>query len=88
VIEVYDPEGQQFEEHTSREGLIESDSFRELTGLATAVLATAVSRIQEDRGRKKSAGGSTQRKAADTLERLRVTGAECASGRRFEKAHS
>lgn len=71
VIEVNDPEGQQFEEHTSREGLIESDAFRELTGLATAVLVTAVNRINEDRGRKTSAGGSTQRKAADALDKLR-----------------
>ena len=71
VIEVYDPEGKQFEEHTSREGLIETDSFRELTGLATAVLVTAVNRIAEDRGRKQSAGSSTQRKTSDTLDRLR-----------------
>lgn len=71
VIEVHDPEGEQFEEYTSREGLIETDSFRELTGLATAVLTTAVNRIAEDRGRKQSAGGSTQRKASDTLDRLR-----------------
>lgn len=71
VIEVYDPAGEQFEEHTSREGLIETDAFRELTGLATAVLVTAVSRISEDRGRKTSAGGSTQRKAADALDKLR-----------------
>ncbi|MCA8880866.1 MAG: ATP-binding protein [Rhodobacteraceae bacterium] len=71
VIEVNDPEGVQFEEHTSREGLIETDSFRELTGLATTVLATAVNRISEDRGRKQSAGGSTQRKSEETLDRLR-----------------
>lgn len=71
VIEVYDPEGEQFEEHTSREGLIETDSFQELTGLATAVLTTAVNRIAEDRGRKQSAGGSIQRKTSDTLDRLR-----------------
>jgi signal transduction histidine kinase len=73
VIEVHDPEGKQFEEHTSREGLIETESFRELTGLATAVLTTAVNRISEDRGRKQSAGGSTQRKAANTLQKLRET---------------
>ena len=71
VIEVYDPEGVQFEEHTSREGLIETDSFQELTGLATAVLTTAVNRIAEDRGRKQSAGGPTQRKTSDTIDRLR-----------------
>lgn len=71
VIEVSDPEGQQFDEHTSREGLIETEAFRELTELATAVLATAVNRINEDRGRKTSAGGTTQRKAADALDKLR-----------------
>lgn len=71
VIEVFDPEGEQFEEHTSREGLIETDAFRELTGLATGVLVTAVNRINEDRGRKTSAGGTTQRRAADALDKLR-----------------
>jgi signal transduction histidine kinase len=71
VIEVFDPEGKQFEEHTSREGLIETDAFGELTGLATSVLVTAVNRISEDRGRKTSAGGPTQRKAADALDKLR-----------------
>lgn len=71
VIEVDDPEGEQFEEHTSREGLIETTSFRELTGLATAVLTTAVNKIAEDRGRKQSAGGSAQRKSAETMDRLR-----------------
>lgn len=71
IIEVYDPEGEQFEEHTSREGLIEKEAFLELTGLATAVIVTAVNRIAEDRGRKQSAGGSTQRKADENLEKLR-----------------
>jgi signal transduction histidine kinase len=71
VIEVHDPEGEQFEEHTSREGLIETYAFSELTGLATAVLLSAVNRIAEDRGRKISAGGSTQRKAAENLDKLR-----------------
>jgi signal transduction histidine kinase len=71
VIEIDDPEGERFEEHTSREGLIETDAFRELTGLTTAVLVTAVNRINEDRGRKTSAGGSTQRKAEHVLDKLR-----------------
>ncbi len=71
IIEVNDPEGKQFEEHTSREGLIEKEAFLELTGLATAVIATAVNRIAEDRGRKQSAGGVTQHKADTNLEKLR-----------------
>lgn len=84
IIEVQDPEGRQFEEHTSREGLIESNSFRELTGLATAVLVTAVNRISEDRGRKTSAGGSTHLRATDTLDRLRnvARAAKAAEGAR------
>lgn len=71
IIEVYDPEGEQFEEHTSREGLIEKEAFLELTELATVVIVTAVNRIAEDRGRKQSAGGSTQRKAKENLDKLR-----------------
>lgn len=71
IIEVDDPEGEQFEEHTSREGLIEKEAFLELTELATVVLVTAVNRIAEDRGRKQSAGGSTQRKANENLDKLR-----------------
>lgn len=71
VIEVNDPEGEQFEEHTSREGLIETESFQQLTDLTTAVLRTAIIKISEDRGRKKSAGGSSQRKATETLDKLK-----------------
>ena len=72
VIEVYDPEGKQFEEHTSREGLIEGEAFRELTELATVVLVTAVNRIAEDRGRKARAGGATESKTSDPLDKLRL----------------
>jgi signal transduction histidine kinase len=57
VIEVNDPEGKIFEEHTSREGLIETPAFLELRDLVSAVLLTAATRISEDRGRKTSAGG-------------------------------
>ncbi|QQR39457.1 sensor histidine kinase [Devosia rhizoryzae] len=60
VIEVRDPEGQSFEEHTSREGLIETPAFSELRGLATAVLLDAAQRIAAQRGRKTRAGGSAE----------------------------
>lgn len=59
VIDVYDPEGERFEEHTSREGLIETDALRELRGLASTVLITAATMIANQRGRKTRAGGST-----------------------------
>lgn len=56
VIEVHDRDGQMFEEHTSREGLIETPAFLELRDLASAVLVSAATRISEDRGRKTRAG--------------------------------
>lgn len=52
LIEVRDPEGTFFEEHTSREGLIETAAFLELRGLVSSVLLTAATEIQADRGRK------------------------------------
>ncbi|MFN4205496.1 MAG: sensor histidine kinase [Agrobacterium albertimagni] len=54
VIEVNDPEGALFEEHTSREGVTDTPAFKELRDLASAVLITAASEIQYDRGRKVS----------------------------------
>jgi signal transduction histidine kinase len=56
VIEVHDRSGTMFEEHTSREGLIETPAFLELRDLASAVLVSAATRISEDRGRKTRAG--------------------------------
>jgi signal transduction histidine kinase len=56
VIEVHDTTGTLFEEHTSREGLIETEAFNELKELASSVLVTAVTRIAEDRGKKSRAG--------------------------------
>ncbi|NRP19279.1 Sensor histidine kinase TodS [Ensifer adhaerens] len=52
VIEVQDPEGLVFEEHTSREGLIETPAFSELKDVTSASLITAATEIQSDRGRK------------------------------------
>jgi signal transduction histidine kinase len=60
VIEVQDPEGTNFEEHTSREGLIETAAFAELRGLASSVLITAANTIAEQRGRKTRAGGDAE----------------------------
>ncbi len=40
VVELEDPEGDLFEEHTSREGLIETTAFLELQDLASSVLLT------------------------------------------------
>jgi signal transduction histidine kinase len=64
VVEVRDPAGKLFEEHTSREGLIETPAFLELKELVSAALVTAVTRISEDRGRKTKAGQRSQGKQA------------------------
>lgn len=71
VIEVFDPEGRDFEEHTSREGLIDTPALSELKGLAGSVIATAVTRIAEDRGRKTSAGSARDRSLNAALKQLR-----------------
>jgi signal transduction histidine kinase len=52
VIEVRDAEGKIFDEHTSREGLIDTPAFQELREVASAVLISAASEIHSDRGRK------------------------------------
>ena len=51
AIDVADEEGERFEEHTSREGLIETPAFTELKLLANAVIRTAVNRISNQRAR-------------------------------------
>ena len=52
VVEVSDPEGIFFEEHTSREGLIETMAFRELRDVTSSTLVTAATEVHADRGRK------------------------------------
>jgi signal transduction histidine kinase len=52
VVEVRDPQGVMFEEHTSREGLLQTQAFVELRDLAHSVLVTAVGSISDARGKK------------------------------------
>jgi signal transduction histidine kinase len=71
VLEVQDPEGEMFEEHTSREGLLETPSFAELKHLASSVIITAVGAISDARGRKTRA--SDQKKVEpDRAGKLKV----------------
>jgi signal transduction histidine kinase len=63
IVEVRDPEGALFDEHTSREGLIETPAFLELRDLVSSVLVTATTRISHERGRKTHAGGGRIRSA-------------------------
>lgn len=73
VIEVQDPEGELFEERTSREGLLETETFEELRGLASSVLITAATLVHADRGRKTHAGRPPRRpETAATLSDARA----------------
>lgn len=73
VIEVQDPEGKLFEERTSREGLIENNTFSELRGLASSVLVTAATLVHADRGRKTHANRPPPRpEAAAALSEVRA----------------
>lgn len=55
-VEVYDPHGEWFEETSSREGLIENDSLRELVEFMHQSLKAAVLRIASVRDRKQTPG--------------------------------
>lgn len=71
IIEVRDLDGGNFEEPTSREGLIETPAFEELRGLASSVLITAAQRIAEQRHRKTRAGGSQTAPTNPYISRVR-----------------
>ncbi|WP_082725385.1 sensor histidine kinase [Burkholderia sp. RF4-BP95] len=74
VVEVQDVDGILFEEHTSREGLIETPAFLELKDLVSTVLITAATRIAASRGRKTKAGAKPRHStgSSDNLERLKA----------------
>lgn len=86
VVEVHDPQGTLFEEHTSREGLIETPAFLELRDLSSTVLVTAATRISEDRGRKTRAGTSARPKAPISTRLDEVSAAIQEAQRAAERA--
>jgi signal transduction histidine kinase len=87
VVELDDPDGNLFEEHTSREGLIETPAFMELKDLTFSVLVTAATQMAEDRGRKTRAGGASRTSARSTLSNLSaVTAAARATKEVAERA--
>lgn len=77
-VEIVDREGEQFEEKSSREGLINNQAFEELKDFVYRVIRGAVLPIAEARGRKKTSGQTDwdqEEKSAsdefrDTAERL------------------
>lgn len=77
-VEIVDREGEQFEEKSSREGLINNQAFEELKDFVYRVIRGAVLPIAEVRGRKKTSGQtdwdqeekSASEEFQDTAERL------------------
>ncbi len=59
-VEIIDPEGEQFEETSSREGLIENIAFGELQSFVSRVLKASALRVAEARGKKQTAKRSGQ----------------------------
>lgn len=75
-VEIVDPKGEQFEEKSSREGLLHNLAFEELQDFVYRSIRGAVLRVAEERGKKKTSGQETdEEKSAseefrDTAERL------------------
>lgn len=75
-VEIYDVDGSQFEETSSREGLLENESFVELKDFVSAVLKTAILPIAEARNRRLTTTDTRQKQrspkgqANDLLNRL------------------
>lgn len=70
VVEISDPDGVMFEEHTSREGLLETSAFVELKHLTSSVIITAVGAISDARG-KKTRASDKPTPEADPLKKLK-----------------
>lgn len=66
-IELDDPNGELFQERSSREGLIETDAFEELRDFAYRVLIAAVTRIAEARHKKQRASQTNWQREEDDL---------------------
>lgn len=77
-VELIDPSGAVFEETASREGLIETDGFKEMTSFIGDVLEAAVIRIAEARQKKAKPTKSNitpserLRSAVDTIRRVKA----------------
>jgi signal transduction histidine kinase len=72
-VEVLDPTGQDFEETSSREGLIENEAFEQLTDFVNKALLQSARRINSARAREKSERNSSVRQANEDRRDTRST---------------
>lgn len=82
-LEVTDPEGETFEETSSREGLFENEAYHELVAFAYGVLRSAALRVAAAREKKKTAGQKDWQPAAGEQE---ASGQVREAARRAENA--
>jgi signal transduction histidine kinase len=85
IVEIDDEEGEAFEETSSREGLIETDAFRDLQKLLSSILVTTADRIETRRGKGKKTStreAPRQNRGKEYVEQMRsvISVLERASG--------
>lgn len=70
IVEIFDTEGEIFEETASREKLVENEAFTELSDFTLAVLVAATNRIASARGRKAttSSKNTEKKKPSDRIK--------------------
>lgn len=72
-VEVLDPTGKDFEETSSREGLIENDAFNQLTEFVNKALLQSARRVNSARAREKSERNESARQAGQNSQDNRST---------------
>lgn len=91
VVEVKDTEGTLFEEHTSREGLVETPAVDELRNLISSVLITVAGQISEERGKKTRASDKQPQRLPDQEDtagklKLALAGLRSATSNRIDRS--
>lgn len=64
-VAITDPDGVRFEETSSREGLIETEAFREVRDIMSRVLEAAVRRVESARGKGRKRTGKVDASSGD-----------------------
>jgi len=75
-VEIYDQDGEQFSEKSSREGLIENKPFSQLQDCLYRILVQAVRKIKEVRNLKQEEAGGKNKNRKDSTERLKSAAEE------------
>jgi signal transduction histidine kinase len=77
-VEIEDPRGKQFEETSSREGLIENTAYREMRSCLHRIIVDAVQKVARYRGRKETAAQGNWDESEEATSQLRSAADEMA----------